>query len=154
MKKEKVKIDLKKFIAFHNKRLELLNDFLLIKKHGRLIFQISFLGFESLAKLLFQDENNSGKRFISLLSLPNVGVPTKNAEDLYNFWRNSLIHQGFITYPWTTLESWEENDDSFLIFEDKMRGSTEYHPGSIVLLYKNLIKYFETYFKDELFLSL
>ncbi len=142
-----IKIDIEKFVSFHKGRVSLLKEFLEKKIHGRLIFQISFLGFESLAKLLYPEEPDSGKRFISLLSLPHIGVGNNEATKLYSFWRNSLIHQGFIANPWTTLEGWNEDDIAFLIFPDGLKSSVEYPPGSIIALYEILIDYFDEYFK-------
>ena len=148
-KEEKITIDIEKFVSFHRERVSLLKEFRDKKIHGRLIFQVSFLGFESLAKLLYQEESNSGKRFISLLSLPHIGIGKKEATELYNLWRNSLIHQGFITSPWTTLEGWDEYDISFLSFPNGLKSSVEFPPGSIIAIYENLIYYFDDYFKKK-----
>ena len=147
MKKTGIKVIVEKFISFHKGRVSLLKGFAEKKVHGRLIYQVSFLGFESLAKLLYQDESNSGKRFVSLLSLPKIGIGKEEVEKLYSFWRNSLIHQGFIAAPWTTLEGWDEEDTSFLIFPDGLKSSVEFPPGSIIAIYETLIEYFENYFK-------
>ena len=149
MKREEITVDVERFVRFHRDRASLLNGFVKNKKHGRLIYQISFLGLESLAKLLYPQESDSGKRFISLLSISNVGVGNIEAVKLYNFWRNSLIHEGFIATPWTTLEGWDEDDVSFLIFPDGFKSSTEFPPGLIVALYENLIDYFEDFFKKN-----
>ncbi len=147
---EKVIINIEKFVLFHKDRIYLLKEFAKNKTHGRLIFQISFLGFESLAKLLYPEESDSGKRFISLLSVPNMGVGKEKATELYSFWRNSLIHQGFIATPWTTLETWGEYDISFLSYpENKLRSSIEYPPESMIALYENLIQYLEDFFKSK-----
>ncbi|MBC8215254.1 MAG: hypothetical protein H8E64_01920 [Candidatus Marinimicrobia bacterium] len=156
---EKVLVNIEKFILFHKKRLSLLKEFVDKKDHGRLIFQICFLGFESLARLLYLKENSSKARFISLLSLPNNGITNNEATKLYHEWRCSLIHQGFIVTPWNTLENWNEYDISFLTYpENKLRSSTEYPPESIIAIYENRIKYLENYFKKinvkELELSL
>ena len=148
-KKERVFVNTDKFVLFHSNRISLLNDFAKNKIHGRLIFQISFLGFESLAKLLYPKENDSGKRFISLLSVPNVGIDTKTADQLY-IWRNCLVHQGFIDIPWSTLENWSEYDIQFLSYpENKLRAFTEYPPESIIAIYENLIEYADEYFKKN-----
>ena len=147
MNKEEIIVDVEKFVSFHKKRVVLLKEFVKNKTHGRLVFQISFLGFESLAKLLYLKESDSGKRFISLLSLPYIGVGKDEATELYTFWRNSLIHQGFIASPWTTLEGWNEDDDAFLSFPDGLKSSVEFPPGSIVAIYEVLIEYFDDYFK-------
>jgi hypothetical protein len=74
--KETVIIDIEKFVLFHKSRVSLSKEFAKNKSHGRLIFQIAFLGFESLAKLLYPNME-SGKRFIELLSLPNGGLEKK-----------------------------------------------------------------------------
>ncbi|MEK6825009.1 MAG: hypothetical protein AABX12_00385 [Nanoarchaeota archaeon] len=145
---EKVIVDVEKFVLFHKNRIALLKEFAKNKAHGKLIFQISFLGFESLAGLLYPRENDSSKRFIELLSTPNVGIERNKATELYNFWRNSLIHQGFIAYPWTTLEVWSEYDIAFLSYpENKLRSSVEYPPESIIAIYENLIDYLDNFFK-------
>jgi hypothetical protein len=141
MKKE---VDVEKFVSFHRGRVSLLKDFRDKKIQGRLIFQISFLGFESLARLLYQNEKSPGKRFIKLLS---IKIGENEASELYTFWRNSLIHQGFIADPWTTLEGWDEDDVAFLSFPLGLKSSVEYPPGSIIAIYENLIDYFEDYFK-------
>jgi hypothetical protein len=146
--KEEVIVHIGKFVSFHNNRISLLKEFASKKSHGRLIFQISFLGFESLAKLLFP-ENDSAKRFISLLTIPNIGIDRKKADELYK-WRCSLFHQGFIYDPWTTLEGWSEYDIAFLSYpENKFRSSTEFPPESIIILYENLIQYVDEYFKKK-----
>ena len=98
--------------------------------------------------MLYPRENDSSKRFIELLSTPNVGIERNKATELYNFWRNSLIHQGFIAYPWTTLEVWSEYDIAFLSYpENKLRSSVEYPPESIIAIYENLIDYLDNFFK-------
>jgi hypothetical protein len=146
--KEEVLVNIDKFILFHKSRVSLLKELVNKKSHGRLIFQISFLGFESLAKLLFLDETSSKTRFISLLSIPNNGLTKDEATRLYEEWRCSLIHQGFIVTPWNTLENWDEYDTSFLTYpENKLRSSTEYPPESIIAIYEHLIQYLEDYFK-------
>ena len=148
-KMERVKVNIKEFAAFHKKRISLLNYFLEEKIQGRLIYQISFLGFESLAKLLYSKEHNPKKRFVSLLSIPNIGVSQNEAEKLWDFWRNSLTHQGFIVNPYTTLEGWNEDDSSFLSFPDKFRSSVELPPGSIASMYKVFINYFNDFCKKN-----
>jgi hypothetical protein len=145
--KEKIQVDVSKFISFHRKRIAMLEEFLNKGRHGRLIIQISFLGLESLAKLLFPDELNSGTRFKSLISTPNIGLNLDETEKLY-FWRNNLIHQGFISDNYTFLEAWDDDDDKFLIFEDKFREGQEYPPGSILAMYKIFLNYFEDRFKN------
>jgi len=150
MKKEgKVILNIDKFIFFHKERVSLLKEFLQKKIHGRLIFQISFLGMESLARVLYQDEKSSRIRFVKLLSLPNKGITKKEAEKLYDYWRNSLTHNGFIKFPWTTLEGWGEDDKNFLSFPDGFKSSTEFPPGSIISIYEILIDYFRDYFKEQ-----
>ena len=146
--KEKVLVNIEKFILFHKSRVSLIKEFANKKSHGRLIFQISFLGFESLAKLLFLDETSPKARFISLLSIPNNGITKDEAARLYKEWRCSLIHEGFVVIPWNTLENWNEYDISFLTYpENKLRSSTEYPPESIIAIYEHLIQYVEDYFK-------
>lgn len=147
---EKVIVDVEKFVLFHKNRVSLLKEFAKSKSHGRLIFQISFLGFESLARILYPKEESSKKRFISLLSLPNLGVGKEKAENLYTDWRCSLTHQGFIATPWNTLEMWGEYDIVFLSYlENKLRSSTEYPPESIIAIYEDRIKYLEDLFKKK-----
>jgi len=145
---DKVLVDIEKFVLFHKNRISLLKEFVKNKKHGRLTFQISFLGFESLAKLLFLDEPSPGSRFISLLSISNQGFTREEATKLYKDWRCSLIHQGFIAKPWNTLENWGEYDITFLSYpENKVRSGTEYPPESIITIYESRIKYLEDFFK-------
>ena len=143
---EKVIVDIEKFVLFHKNRVSLLKEFAKNKSHGKLIFQISFLGFESLAKLLYLKENySSKKRFIELLSIP---IGEKEATHLYKHWRTSLIHQGFIATPWTLLEAWSEDDIAFLSYpENKLRSSTEYPPESIIAIYENLTNHLDNFFK-------
>ena len=139
---EKVLVDIEKFVLFHKNRISLLKDFASKKSYGRLIFQISFLGFESLAKLLFLNETSPKARFISLLSIPNNGISKNEAAKLWICWRCSLIHQG--------LETWNEYGISFLSYpENKLRSSTEYPPESIIVIYENLAQYFDNYFKNQ-----
>lgn len=147
MTENKIIIDLEKFVLFHKKRVSLLNEFVKKKEHGRLIFQISFLGFESLAKLMYPKETSSKRRFIELLSL--IQIRKEEAKELHDDWRNSLIHQGFIAYPWTTLEGWDEDDESFLIFPDGLKSSTEYPPGSILAMYNRLIDIIHEHFREQ-----
>ncbi len=148
--KEKVILDIEKFILFHKNRISLLKEFAKNKSHGRLIFQICFLGFESLARILYLEEKWSRKRFISLLSLPNLGVTKEEAEILYEYWRCSLTHQGFIDAPWNTLEMWGEYDIIFLSYsENKLRFSTEYPPESMISIYENRIQYLDDFFKKK-----
>jgi len=147
--REKVIIDIEKFVSFHKNRVSLLKEFVKDKKHGRLIFQISFLGFESLAKVLYPNMR-SKNRCIELLSLPNMGIRKDEATKLYEDWRCSLVHQGFISEPWNTLENWEEYDIAFLSYpENKLRSSTEYPPESIIAVYQSRIKYLDEYFKNK-----
>lgn len=148
-KEEKITIDIEKFVFFHKGRISLLKEFLQKKTHGRLIFQISFLGIESLARLLYQEDKSPRSRFVKLLSLKNRGIEEKEAKKLYDYWRNSLIHNGFIKYPWTTLEGWNEDDMTFLSFPDGFKSSVEYPPGSIISIYEDLINYFKDYFKKQ-----
>ena len=145
---EKVIVNIEKFVLFHKNRITLLKEFAEKKSHGRLIFQISFLGFESLAKLLFLSETSSKERFISLLSIPNHGITRDEATKLYEDWRCSLIHQGFIAKPWNTLENWSEYDITFLSYpENRLRSSTEYPPESMIAIYESRIEYLEDFFK-------
>ena len=145
--REKVIVDTEKFVLFHKNRVSLLKEFAKNKSHGRLIFQISFLGFESLAKLLYP-KMKSKERFIELLSLPNMGIRKDEATKLYEDWRCSLVHQGFISKPWNTLENWGEYDITFLSYpENKLRSSTEYPPESIIAIYESRIEYLKDFFK-------
>jgi hypothetical protein len=147
---ERVMVNIEQFVLFHKDRISLLKKFEKNKIHGRLIFQVSFLGFESLAKLLYSEEKSSKKRFIRLLSIPSMNIGEKEATHLYKDWRCSLIHQGFIAGPFTTLEAWSEYDLAFLSYpENKLRYSTEYPPESIISIYKNLIDCLEDFFKKK-----
>lgn len=147
--KEKVIVEIEKFVLFHKNRVSLLKEFAKKKIQGRLIFQISFLGFESLAKLLYP-EVKSKERFIELLSIKNIGITKEDAIRLYEDWRCSLVHQGFVSQPWNTLENWEEYDISFLSYpENKIRASTEYPPESVISIYENLISYLSDIFKEK-----
>ncbi|MEK6888994.1 MAG: hypothetical protein AABW80_02695 [Nanoarchaeota archaeon] len=145
---ERVLVNIDKFVQFHKNRIGLLDEFAKNKVHGRLIFQITFLGLESLARLLYPKENSPKTRFVELLSLPNMGFRKEEATQLYKDWRNSLIHQGFIASPWNTLEMWEEYDICFLEYpENKLRSSTELPPESMIAVYKSRIEYLENFFK-------
>jgi len=144
MNKEKVILNIEKFVLFHKERISLLKRFLKDKIQGRLVFQISFLGFESLAKWLYPEERDSKERFILLLS---KDIGNGEATKIYD-WRCSLIHEGLISNSWTTLEAWSENDISFLSFSDnKLRSGAEYPAESIVAMYENLTNYFDEHFK-------
>jgi len=147
MTKEKIYVNIPKFISFHRKRIAMLEELSDKEKQWRLIIQISFLGFESLARLLFQDEPFPGPRFKSLISTPHIGVDSNEIEKLW-FWRNDLIHQGFISDTYTSFEGWDDDDDNFLIFEDKFKEGQEYHPGSILAMYNTFLNYFEEHFKN------
>ena len=142
MVKEQPKINIKKFILFHKRRINLLRKLLKEKIHGRLIYQISFLGIESLAKLLYPKEKSSEKRFLELLS---TTIGKTDAIQMYKFWRCPLTHEGYITDLWTTLEAWGDEDLAFIDFPktDKIRSGSEYPPGSIIEIYNNLIDYSE-----------
>lgn len=142
--KEEIKLDIEKFVLFHKKRISLLKGFVENKIHGRLVFQISFLGIESLAGLLYSKEKSSKKRFILLLS---ESIGENEATKLYNLWRCPLTHEGFITNPFTTLEGWNEDDIQFLSYPDSFKSSVEYPPGSIAAMYETLIDYFDKFFK-------
>jgi hypothetical protein len=144
MEEEKIRLDVEKFVSFHKGRVSLLKEFVKNKIHGRLVYQISFLGVESLAGLLYSKEKNSKKRFISFLS---KAIGEDEATKLYNLWRCPLTHEGFITNPFTTLEGWNEDDVQFLSYPDGFKSSVEYPPGSIVAMYENLINYFYDFFK-------
>jgi hypothetical protein len=150
MKKEgEITINIEKFVSFHKARISLLEEFLQKKINGRLIFQISFLGFESLARVLYQEDKDSRSRFAKLLSIKNRGIEEKEAKKLYDYWRNSLVHNGFIKSPWTTLEGWNQDDISFLSFPEGLKSSVEFPPGSILGLYNDLIDYFDEFFKKQ-----
>lgn len=149
-KKIKIRIDIGRFLIFHKRRIRLLKKLAKEKIYGRLIFQISFLGFESLAKVLYP-KKKSGNRFIELLS---KAIGEKKATYLYKTWRNSLVHQGFITEPWTTLESWDDEDIGFILFDERdldicLKSSVEYTPAAIIAIYNDLIYYFDDFFKKR-----
>ena len=147
MAKEEVILNIEKFVQFHRNRVSLLKGLAKDKSHGKLIYQISFLGFESLAKILYQ-KDGPGKRFTSLLTIPNMGVDMAKAKELWGLWRHSLFHQGFIAEPWTTLEAWSEYDIAFLSYpENKPRSSVEYPPESMIAIYETRIDYLEEFFK-------
>ncbi len=67
MEKEKIKLNIQKFVLFHKDRVKLLEGFIKNNIHHKLAVQISFLGIESLAKLLYP-KMKSGERFIEILS--------------------------------------------------------------------------------------
>jgi len=147
MKEEKeITIDIEKFVLFHRKRISLLKGFVENKIHGRLVFQISFLGFESLARVIYSEEGSSEKRFIDLLS---ETLNRDEATNLYKKWRCPLIHEGFVSPLWTTLEVWEDEDMGFISFPEtnSIRSSVEYPPGSIMAMYEHLIDYLEKFFR-------
>lgn len=141
-----IKLDVKKFILFHKDRISLLKGLVEKKVHHKLSVQISFMGFESLAKVLYPQEDSSEERFISLLS---TLISRDEATRLYKIWRCSLIHEGFIADQWTCLEAWGEGDISFLSFPSKLRSSTEFPPESIILMYNRLIDNFDKYFTEK-----
>src|SRR3989344_2712831 len=148
--KEKVIVNIDKFVQFHKDRINLLNEFVKNKSHGRLIYQVCFLGFESLAKIIYLKVDDEKRRFIDILSLPNMGITINEAKKLWDDWRNSLIHQGFVAHPWNTLEMWEEYDICFLEYtENKLRSSTELPPESMIAVYKGRIEYVENFFKKN-----
>ncbi len=148
MEEDKIKLNIEKFILFHRDRVALLEGFLRDNVHHKLTIQICFLGFESLAKLLYP-KMRSGERFIELLSIPNMGVRKEEASKLYEDWRCSLIHEGFIASPWTCLEDWGDGDIRFLSFPGTYKSSTEYPSGSIVAMYRSRIDYLEEFFKKK-----
>ena len=120
-------IIIKKFVLFHKRRISLLRELVKEKIHERLIFQISFLGFESLARVLYP-EKKSGERFVELLS---KAIGEKEATHLYKFWRCPLTHEGFIQFPKT----------------DLIKGSVEYPSGSIIAIYEDLINHLDDFFR-------
>lgn len=149
MENEKInnpEINIEKFILFHRERISLLKDFEKAKKHEKLIFQIFFLGVESLASVLYREDKGSEKRFIKLLSKE---IGEHDATKLYKIWRCALIHEGFIANQFTMLEAWSEEDINFIIFPktDSIRSSVEYPSGSIIAIYENLINHLEGFFK-------
>jgi len=143
---EKLTINIEKFVLFHRRRISLLKNLLEEKAHGRLIYQISFLGIESLARLLYPKEK-SKNRFIKLLS---KAVNKNEATELYNFWRCPLTHEGFITDLWTTLEAWGDEDMEFIDFPktNLIKSGKEYPPRSMISIYEDLISHLESYFKN------
>ena len=54
-------VDIKRFILFHKRRVFLLKRLLKKRIHGRLIFQISILGLESLGRVLYPNEKTKLK---------------------------------------------------------------------------------------------
>jgi len=146
MKEKEITIDIEKFVLFHGKRIDLLKKFLKERTHGRLIYQISFLGFESLARVIYSEEGSSEKRFIDLLS---ETISRDEATNLYKKWRCPLIHEGFVSPLWTTLETWGDEDMEFISFPEtnSIRSFVEYPPGSIMAMYEHLIDYFEKFFR-------
>lgn len=79
----KVEVDIEKFVSFHKRRVSLVQAFVEKKTHGRLIYQICFLGFESLARVLFPNENDSTKRFKDFLQ-KFITFTKKDIEGLYH----------------------------------------------------------------------
>ncbi|MDO8467542.1 MAG: hypothetical protein Q7S56_01165 [Nanoarchaeota archaeon] len=145
--KIEVKIDIKKFIIFHKRRVNLLKRLTKESVDGKLIFQISFIGIESLAKVIHSDIRDPGERFNLLLS-KTLNNKDRVVSQLYP-WRNSLTHQSFILDPWTTLEAWSDEEINFVSFPEKkgIRSSVEYPPESIIEIYDNLIDYLADYFE-------
>ncbi len=139
-----ITFDIKKFILFHKKRIELLRELVDKGIHDKLIYQISYLGIESLAKVKYRNEKSPGKRFKDLISLT---MRKDDAQDIYN-WRNSLFHQGYISYIYTMVEGWDDN--SFVKISLKpgeIAGGVEYTPETIIALYLHLIEIVEDHFK-------
>ncbi len=149
MKREEVNLNIKKYISFHERRILLLKEFLDKKVHEKLIFQISFLGLESLARVLYQDEKNPRKRFENLVSREGQNITPNESNALYKFWRCSLVHNGFIKFPWTSLEAWGDDDESFLIFSNNFHSTTEFPAGSIIAIYECAINYFKKFFENK-----
>jgi hypothetical protein len=144
-----VKVNVENFILFHKERVSLLNEFIEKKIHRRLIYQVSFLGFESLARVFFPNESVSEKRFKNLLNKFLNGLMKKDIDELYH-WRCSLIHEGFIALPYNTLEGWGESDRVFLSYpDDIIKESVEYDPEAVILMYNRLILCIEDYFKEN-----
>jgi len=139
-------INIERFVLFHRERISLLKDFEKVKKHGKLIYQIFFLGVESLANVLYREDNDSKKRFIKLLSIP---LEEYEATKLYEVWRCALVHEGFISNQFTMFEVWGEEDIPFISFPETntIRSSVEYPTGSIIAIYENLINYLEDFFR-------
>ncbi len=143
---ERIKLDIKKFIEFHRGRIKLLKKFDDEKIPKKIIYQLSLLGIESLAKIRYYNDNlRSSIRFKSLLSTKIGG---EEAERYYKLWRCPLIHVGYVV-EWNTLE-WDDNDISFIEFPNiGVRSGSEYPSGSIVAIYNNLISVIEEYFNEK-----
>jgi len=144
-KKIEIRINIQRFILYHKRRIPLLKKLVKEKKYGRLIYQISFLGFESLSKILYLEDNSPRNRFIRFLS---IAIGKDDSTQLWHFWRNPLIHGGFVTV-WSALEAWDEEDIGFISFPeiDSIRSSVEYTPETIIAIYENLIDHVDNFFK-------
>lgn len=140
-----MKVNKKKFILFHKKRVSLLKRLSDEGNWGRLIYQIFFLGVESLAKIMYP-KNDIGERFILFLS---KRIGKKDAEEMWYFWRNPLTHRGFLEH-WTPLETWGEDDIDFIIYPmDEIFGGWQFDPKTVHHIYDGLIDDFENHFKDS-----
>lgn len=154
---EKIKsvVYLKDFIIAHKKRLKMIKE-IDKKYHDRkIIFQLSILGIESLAKYykpkIHKKDSNRGtkKRFILLLS---KSMKRKEAEEFYTLFRNSYIHVGF---PNPFLD-WEDEDNLNLggIYEKDVSrifpgANIDYPKETIISIYEELIYFIESYFKKK-----
>lgn len=147
--KIKAIVNIKNFLLFHKKRVRLLKKLLKENNDDRLIFQVSILGLESLARVLYPKEN-AKSRFIKLLSKE---MERKEAIRLYEFCRNPLVHEGFLS-PFSFLELWDERNIGFISTYEKyldvdMMGFVDYPPETPLIIYEELIYYVENFFKKR-----
>jgi len=147
--KIKAIVEVKNFLLFHKKRIRLLKKLLKENNDGRLIFQVSVLGLESLARVLYPNED-SKTRFIRFLSKE---MKKNDAIRFYLFCRNPLVHEGFLT-PFSSLELWDEGNVGFITTYEKyldaeIIGSVDYPPETALAIYEDLIWYTEDFFKKR-----
>lgn len=145
--KIKVIVDLKNFLKFHRRRIRITKKLLKEGGDGRLVSQISILGLESLARVIYPNET-SKTRFVRLLSKE---MRRKDAIRFYSFLRCPLVHEGFLA-PHSMLECWEDENIAFLYTYNKyvdvdIGGSVDYPPETLLIIYEDLVYFAKDFFK-------
>lgn len=149
-------VNIKRFLLFHKKRIAILKKLSKNVNDDRLIYQVSILGLESLARVLYPNEKKvNGFRdtksgFIKILSKV---MKRKEAIRFYDFCRNQIIHEGFLT-PFSILELWGDGNIGFLETYSKYvdidaYGFLDYPPETLLGIYEELIYYVESIFKKK-----
>lgn len=138
---------LRDFIREHKKRLIILKDINYRYNNRKIIFQLSILGIESLARYYKPNEKNPNKRVRLLLSKV---LGKKEAGEFYELFRNSYIHDGF-TNPFL---DWEDYDNSGVggLSEkdvDNFDSGVDYPKETIMGIYEYLVNYINDYFNKK-----